>query len=331
MAATIIDVAREAGVSIATVSRVVNQTATVKEETRVRVQEAIERLGYRPNLLARRLPAGQPDRVIGLVIPEIHNPVFPEIAQAVEHEARRRGYQVMLCQTDDQWTIEMSYTQLLIDRKVAGIIYVSGSFSHIRGTLEGYRLAEAAGIPYVFVNSRARDTGVPVLASDEREAGRLQARFMVDRGHRHLVFFGGSPGYYVTRDRIQGIRDVLKDYGPAVTLEKKLGSFRAEQARHAARELLTMRPLPTGVICASDLLAMVFMREARSMGIGVPDDLSVIGFDGIQLGEYTWPPLTTVAQPLKQIGMWAVRTVLGEPFRGKLGLTVLDRGSVRPV
>jgi len=332
MAATIIDVAREAGVSIATVSRVINRTGTVKDETRLRVEDAIQRLGYRPNPLARTLPGGQPDRAIGLVIPEIHNPVFPEIAQAVEHEARRQGYQVLLCQTDDQWAIEVSYTKLLIDRKVAGIIFVSGSFSHVRGIWEGYELVKTAGIPYVFVNSRAHDTSeVPTLASDEGEAGALQAMFLLERGHRHLLFFGGSRGYYVTRDRLAGIESTLRAFGEPIRLDKKLGSFRAEQAHRAAREALAQRPLPTAVICASDLLALVLMKEARNLGLRVPEDLSIIGFDGIQLGEYAWPPLTTVAQPLRQMGVWAVRTVLGDTYKGSLRVTVVDRGSVQPL
>jgi DNA-binding LacI/PurR family transcriptional regulator len=331
MAVTMVHVAKAAGVSVATVSRVVNRTGAVKEETRRRVEEAIQRLGYRPNLMARSLQMGLRDQVIGLVIPEIYNPVFPELAQAIEHEARRRGYQVMLCQTDGEWSVEMSYTQLLIDRKVTGIIYVAGAFSHRRGPRQGYQLAQAAGVPYVFVNARTDKPGtVTVIASDERQAGRLQAQYVVDRGHRRLGFLGGSADYYVTQDRLAGISEVVDAHAADhVTVIYKLGSFRPREARRYARELLTADVVPTAVMCASDLLALVIMREARTMGFRIPDDLSIIGFDGIQLGEYAWPPLTSVAQPLKEMGTLAVGSVLGETAPNTLSLSILDRGSVR--
>lgn len=312
MAFTIIDVARESAVSIATVSRVVNRPETVKEETRRRVQETIDRMGYRPNLWAKTLPIGQPDSVIGLVIPEIHNPVFPELAEAVEREARRRGFQVMLCHTDDKWAVELNYTKLLIDRKVTGIIFVSSSFSHVNGLREGYQLAEAANIPYVFVNSRAEHpSSVPIIASDEVLAGRMQAEYLLARGHRRLAFLGGSPQYYVTRDRLAGIKEAMTLY-PDATLIPKLAMFEARHAMQAARELFSEPDPPTGIICASDFLAIVLMREAYGVGVKVPSDFSVIGFDGIQLGRFVIPSLTTIAQPLTQMGYWAVRAVLGE-------------------
>lgn len=331
MAVTIIDVAREAQVSIATVSRVINRPDTVKEGTRVRVQAVIDQMGYRPNPWARTLPVGQPDPVIGLVIPEIHNPVFPELAEAVEHEARRRGYQVMLCHTDDKWAVELSYTKLLIDRKVTGIIFVSGSFSHIRGAREGYRMAEEAGIPYIFVNSRTNDEAErPVIASDESQAGRLQADYLLSRGHRRLAFLGGGRDYYVTRDRLEGIKRAMRHYPDAMLLEQ-LGAFDPEQMVPAARALLQRAEQPTGILCASDLLAMVVMREARLAGLTVPDDVSVMGFDGIKMGRYTNPSLTTVAQPLAQMGRWAVRSVLGEklPPSKKFALSIIAGESVK--
>lgn len=331
MAVTIIDVAREASVSIATVSRVINRPDTVKEDTRLRVQAVINQMGYRPNPWARTLPLGQPDPVIGLVIPEIHNPVFPELAEAVEHEARRRGYQVMLCHTDDKWAVELNYTKLLIDRKVTGIIFVSGSFSHVRGVREGYHMAQDAGIPYVYVNSRTNDgAGTPVIASDERQAGRLQADYLLSRGHRRLAFLGGSLDYYVTRDRLDGIKRAMQHYPGAVLIEQ-LGAFDPEQTVPAAQALAHHMEKPTGILCASDLLAIVMMREARLAGLKVPDDISVIGFDGIKMGRYTNPSLTTVAQPLIQMGRSAVRAVLGDkiPASKKLMLSIISGESVK--
>ena len=331
MAVTIVDVAREASVSIATVSRVINRPETVKDTTRQRVQDTIDRLGYRPNPWARTLPVGQPDPVIGLVIPEIHNPVFPELAEAVEREARHHGYQVILCHTDDQWAVELNYTRLLIDRKVTGIIFVSGSFSHINGITEGYHLVEQAGIPYVFVNARTdHASSVPIIASDEVLVGKLQAEYLLTRGHRRMAFLGGSHDYYVTRDRLSGITEAMRPF-PESTLVEKLGMFTASHAARATLELFSEADPPTGIICASDLLALVVMREAYSAGFVVPRDFSIIGFDGIQMGRYAIPALTTVAQPLAQIGRRAVRSVLGKKMTGskKLGLTVIEGESVR--
>ncbi len=334
MAATIIDVARHAGVSIATVSRVMNGTTAVRPDTRQRVAEAIEALGYRPNQLARSLPGGQSDRVIGLVIPEINNPVFPEIAQAVEHEARHQGYQVMLCQTDDRWAIELKYAKLLIDRRVSGIIFVSGSFSHVKGDMEPYRLVREANIPYVLVNSRASDsTMAPVLATDEVAAGKMQAAYLLQHGHRHIGFLGGGLGYYVTRDRLLGVNQAMASLarGETASLTQQLGGFQQNRATLLARTLLTQNPRPTGILCASDLLAMIFMTQARHMGLRIPDDLSVIGFDGIQMVQHTWPPLTTIAQPLRKMGTLAVKSVLGQPINPRLELTLIKGQSVGAV
>lgn len=330
MPVTITDVAREAKVSIATVSRVVNRPDTVKVTTRQRVQEIIERTGYRPNPWARTLPVGNPDSVIGLVIPEIHNPVFPELAESVEHEARRRGFQVMLCHTDDKWAIELNYTNLLIDRKVTGIIFASGSFSHVDGNREGYRLLDAAGVPYVFLNSRTTEgSPVPSVATDEFQAGEMQAEYLLSRGHRRLAFLGGGLGYYVTRDRLAGIRATMLSYPDSLLIEE-LGLFSPDHAVRATRRLLQAQEPPSAIICASDFLAFVVMKEIRLIGYQVPQDISVIGFDGIQMGRYTNPALTTIAQPLAAMGRRAVSLVLGDkPPRTKLGLTITPGESVR--
>jgi len=234
----------------------------------------------------------------------------------------------MLCQTDGRWDVELMYTRLLIDRRVAGIIYVSGAFSYTSASTEVYQTANNAGIQYVFVNSPCPNAKVPVLASDEFEAGKMQAEFVISRGHRRIVFLGGGKEYHVTRYRLSGIKAILDASHTDISFKAHLGSFRANEAAKTARQILQKKNRPTAVICASDILALVVMAEARKLGLRVPEDVSVIGFDGIDLGEYTWPQLTTVAQPLDLLGKMAVSTLLGGRPRKEISLKLLDRGSV---
>lgn len=310
--ATIADVAREAGVSIATVSRVLNNSTIVTPATRQQVLDAIERLGYRPNHLARRLPSGGSDHVVGLVIPEISNPVFPRLAESVTHEAWHLGYQVMLCQTDNDPDIEATYASLLIDRRVSGIIFVSGQFSLVDGRVDAYLACEKAGVPYVLVNGQNPRLRAPAVATDEVLAGWLQAACLREAGHREIVFLGGSRDYWVTRDRLKGVQKALEvDTKTPVQVEEILIGFGFQEAMEAARRLLR-RPegVPTGVLCASDLIGMAVLRAAAETGVRVPEDLSVIGFDGVDWGAVTGPPLTTVAQPLEEMGRAAVAAVV---------------------
>jgi LacI family repressor for deo operon, udp, cdd, tsx, nupC, and nupG len=329
---TIADVAREAGVSIATVSRVLNGTAVVTAETQARVTAAIARLGYRPNHLARSLPQGASDHVIGLVIPEISNPVFPRLAESVAHEAWRLGYQVMLCQTDNDPAIEAAYTALLIDRRVSGIIFVSGQFSLVHGRLDAYHACRRADVPYVLVNAVSPRLDAPAVATDEAAAGALQVRALRAQGHERLLFLGGSLDYWVTRDRLRGIREALdSERGHGVSsFSEALVGFSFKAAAEVSREVLTGPDRPTGILAASDLVAMAVLRTAWELGIQVPRDLSVIGFDGVDAGGVTGPPLTTVAQPLEEMGRAAVAAVLHQQPGRLFHPTLVERDSLGP-
>lgn len=333
MSSTIADVAREAGVSIATVSRVVNGTARVSPYTAEKVTEAIARLQYRPNHMARALPGGLADRVIGLVIPEITNPIFPEVAAAVERQARLFGFQVMLCQTGGDWDEEFRYTKLLIDRRVAGIIFVSGAFSHIKGRRDTYSIVREEKIPMVLVNSRAPDVDAPVVATDERQAGMLQAQLVLDGGAKRVAFLGGPMTYWVTRDRLKGVMEVMRGLQEAGALyfRKETGSFRYDDQHRMALSLLTGEDRADAVICASDLVAMAVLSAARDLGLWVPRDLQVVGFDGVSMGAHTGPPLTTVGQPLADMGRLAVDVVLGRRPGAVFAPRVIVRQSVRHV
>jgi DNA-binding LacI/PurR family transcriptional regulator len=329
---TIADVARLADVSIATVSRVVNGTGTVTPATRSKVEQAIAALGYRPNHLARSLPARAVDQVIGLMIPEISNPVFPRLAESIAHEARELGYQVMLCQTDNDPDVEASSTVLLIDRRVAGIIFVSGQFSLVEGRLDAYEMCRQAEVPYVLVNAETPRLDAPAVATDEVAAGWMQANYLRQYGHARLAFIGGPLDYWVTRDRLRGILSRLEpDLAQGrVSYRPVLAGFSYQAAREAARELLQGENAPTGIMCASDLIAMAVLHVAWDLGVAVPRDVSVIGFDGVEAGVVTGPPLTTVAQPLEAMGREAVYAVVHRTPGRVLTPTLVERASVAP-
>jgi LacI family transcriptional regulator len=301
------DVARRAGVSISTVSRVMNGTAVVAPETRRRVEAAIRELNYRPSAIARQL-AMRSRTAIGLILPQLDNPVFTMIADGVENAARLQGLSVVLCNTDSTGAEEEVYLDLLTRMRVAGILVVSGEFGRGSGSEELYRPL-AGRTPLVFIGPSAGELRVDTVSVDEEEAGYLAARHLVELGHRRIGFIGGGREYVVTRRKLAGLERALGEAGlePDPGLYALRG-FDYEDGRTAFGQL-ARGTLPTGIVCGSDILAMAVVQDAGQMKLRVPQDISVVGFDDIPFASYISPPLTTVAQPLREIGTLAVEAL----------------------
>lgn len=308
------DVAERAGVSLATASRVASGSLAVRAETRVRVEEAMRELLYVP-------PGRKPETgAIGLLVPELTNPIFPALAQAMEARATAAGMATILCNTRAAAFREADYVHMLLDRRVDGMIFIACEMTHLTGDHDHYQRLVDDGARLVFVNGALDGIEVPCVSVDERHAGYIATQHLIALGHRRIGFVAGPPDYLPTREKGAGRAEALRDAGLDPDGLVAHGDFSCEGGRAALGKLLAKgaRERPTAVICSSDVIAMGVIQEARAAGLRVPDDLSVVGFDGIDAAGWIDPPLTTVEQPIEQIATTAVdllRSVIDMPGR----------------
>lgn len=310
MVPTIKDVATKAGVSAASVSKVINDRPQVSAETRARVLAAIEELGYSPNQNARGLVEGQ-TRTIGLLLPTLENPIFAQAAKAVESAAARRGYQVILGDFDEDPTKEARFLEVLRARRVEGVIAVGFRRGNERHDI-GYRALASSGTPVVFLMGQVDDKDFYSVYVDEEEAGYLAARYLLDLGHRDLAYLAGPEYAIQTRQKILGI---TRAYGELnLHLDERAiihGDYHLAGGAAAARHLLDRVTPPSAIFAFNDLMAIGALKTARESGLRVPGALSIMGFDGIDWAGYFDPPLTTLAQPVKRMGQVAFGLILG--------------------
>ncbi len=301
---TIHDVARAAGVSTATVSRVMSGIGGARPETRGRVLAAVAALGYRPSAVARSLKR-RSTRTIGLLLTDIANPYFPELVRAIEDSALERDYALLLCTGAEDPDREAAYLELLIERRVDGIIVATSSVSGRYGPL-----LASSPVPVVLVNTLAPGTGLPAILSDNRGGAASATRHLLELGHRRIGLITGPARYPTAVERLAGVRETLRGRraaGVSLATVAGLGSVASGEA--AAGELLTRHPDLTGLLCYNDLMAVGALQAARALGRRVPADLSVVGFDDVTLARYVDPPLTTVAQDKVRMGAGAVEVV----------------------
>lgn len=303
---TIRDVAKYANVSVATVSRVLNNKGQVSEETRSKVQKAIQTLNYRPNLVARTL-FKKSSSTIGLILPDITNPFFPNLARAVEDKALSYGYTVILCNTDGSPEKEFKYIELLTQKYVDGIILSTSQ-------LAAKNLSEF-NIPIVALD-RFISEDIPTVISDNIGGAKDAVNYLISAGCGSIVHFRGPKGLKTADDREKGFLQVVKEKNiPYQIIET---DFHIEAAEHAASTFFQENKQFDGIFAGSDLIAIGVMRAATKHGIKIPNDLQLIGFDGIELGRLLTPPLTTIEQPTYVMGAHAVdlihRKIENEPL-----------------
>ncbi len=301
---TIKDVARRAGVSITTVSHVVNATRFVGEATRTRVLEAISALNYVPSAVARSLKNNRTQSV-GVITPNISNPFFAEVVRGIEDGCWALGVNVILCNSDDQVDKQARYLRSLAEKQVDGIIvFSSGSSADVARDLD------ALPMPKVVVDREVGTVSADHVAVDQELGGYLATRHLIDLGHRRIACITGSAGLAPTQARVAGWTRALNEAGlrPSAALLAD-GGFTSEGGFRAAQRFLSSRSVPTAIFASNDLMALGALCAAGLAGIGVPDDLSVVGVDDIALAEYANPPLTTVAQPKYDVGMLTAQLI----------------------
>src|SRR5438093_2797562 len=306
------DVAERAGVSLATASRVLSGSAGVRPETRAKVEQATRELLYLPR--GRRGPVA----AIGLIVPELANPIFPVLAQAIEAQATSLGLATILCNARGSSLREADYVHMLLKHDVDGMIFISSEAADERGDHSHYARLREQGARLVFVNGALASLRAPAVGVDEHAAGALATRHLIELGHRRIGFVAGPRYYKPTRDKGIGRNAALHEADLDGANLVAHGDFSIPGARTALKALLELPEPPTGVICSSDLMAIGVLQEAAALGLRVPDDLSVVGFDGIDACAWTTPPLTTIEQPIGEIAQTAVtalQTLLDEPGR----------------
>lgn len=288
--ATIRDVAKHAGVSVATVSRVINETGYVHEDTRKKVETAIRELHYTPNEVARSLYKRK-SRLIGLLLPDITNPFFPELARGVEDEMQENDFRIIFGNSDENANKEKEYIQTFVQNNVVGVI---ASTNH--PDTDTYR---KLGIPVVFLDRTADNR--PSVYADGREGGRIAAHEMAARGSRQITVIQGPASIRTALDRYQGAVDMLSSQGIAFNVIQTT-SFSFTEAGIWAKELFERYPDTDGVIASNDIVATAVLHEALRLGKKVPEDVQIIGFDDIPLSSLLTPALTTIRQPAYDMG-----------------------------
>jgi LacI family transcriptional regulator len=329
MDTTIKDIAKQVNVSYATVSRALNNKYGVKRETRERVLKAARTLNYSPNAIARGLVKRQ-THSIGLVIPDITNPFFPEVARGIEDGAQAAGYNVFLCNTNWEVARELQYLDLLIEKRVDGILIapIPARVSKVERTLR-------SRIPVVYVSRAPRSSTASYVAIDDVRGAFLATQHLIESGYRSIGFIG-APESLVSEDHASATDERLKGYKLALHtagLEEDsrfigFGDFKRESGYNIVKRWIEAGRYPRAVFGENDLLAIGVMQGAKDMGLSVPHDLAVVGFDDIPLAGFPEIQLTTVFQPKYEMGKIAVQILLermnGGDRQGQRRHVILD-------
>ncbi|MCD9023572.1 LacI family DNA-binding transcriptional regulator [Cohnella silvisoli] len=308
MKATIYDVAREAGVSIAAVSQVINGKGKISGERRAEIIRVMERLNYKPSFIATAL-TGKNTFTLGLLVPDISNPFFAEIARAVEDRGHHHGYSLVICSTDNDDERVGRYLSLLQQKSVDGIIIGTGIVDR-----ELVESIVAKSIPVAMIARELPGGRIDAVIVDDYAGGRMAARHLLDLGHSRLAVLSEHRKVTSSLERIRGFRDQMTEAGLELPeyLVKASGRDLIQEGKRNAAELMRYAERPTAIFCCNDLLAIGALQAAKEMGVRVPADLSIVGFDNTILTTVTDPQLTTIAQPTEQMGNLVVDLILGK-------------------
>lgn len=294
------DVAKHAGVSVATVSRVLNNSGYVGQDTRIKVEKAIKELNYKPNEVARSLFKKQ-SSAIGLIVPDITNPFFPELARAVEDTAIQLGYNVILCNSDEDENKEQNYLDVLQQQYVKGIIVSSNTMTA--------KQIEQLNIPVVSID-RVISKGLPTIVVENKKGAMMATRFLRSKGCRRIGHIKGTSGVVNAEERCEGYKEIVGGEPWFKETYITEGQYDMQSSIQAALELLQRHPDIDGIFAANDIMAIGAIKAAYQLGRKVPQDIAIIGFDGISLSKATTPELTTIQQPIYEMGEKATKMLV---------------------
>jgi LacI family transcriptional regulator len=299
------DVAEHAGVSVTTVSHVINNTRPVSDALRQRVEAVMLDLGYQPNTLARSLRRGE-THTIGVIVPDNSNPFFAEVARGIEDTSFDHGYSVILCNSDRDLHKERLYINVLIEKQVDGILFVAAGMSadNIQPLLD-------RALPLVVVDRQIPALAVDTVLAANQHGGWLATQHLLELGHHRIGCIVGPEDIASSVERVSGYHQALSAHNLPVDEQLVIrGDFRYESGYAAGGRLLSLDDPPTAIFACNDLMAVGAMTKALEIGLSVPGDLSVIGFDDIRPAVYANPPITTIKQPKYEMGVASTALLL---------------------
>jgi LacI family transcriptional regulator len=329
--ATIRDVAKVARVSPATVSRHLNKSIVLPPETAARIERACKRLAYRPNLLAKRLSLGSSE-LIGLVTSDIANPFFAALAAAAEDEARRLGYSLLIMSTGGDPKMEFAHIDRLDSRDIDGLIILTNrpDDGRLREIVDGRK-------DVVLLDEDVPGADVARIFVENERGAYMATRHLLDARHRRIAHVGGPRDLFSAQERFAGYARALAEAGVAVEESLvRFGSYERAAGYSAVKDIMAHAG-PTALFTGSDYLAIGALAALREMGLDAPRDLSLVGFDDMPFAEWLHPPLTTVRQPIEEMGRQGVRTLLSQikdgaaPALVRLATELVERSSVAPL
>lgn len=338
---TVSDVARAARVSKATAARALGDYGAVSDDVRDRVQAAAERLGYRPNALAKSMNTGK-SNTIGVVIGDIENPFFARATRGISDVARAAGFDLILANSDEELEAETAAIELLLDKRVDGFIVTPASSIETKSL----QTVHAAGRPMVLLDRRAEGVGADTVTADNAAGAAAAATRLLAAGHRRIAFvstiahdrpyaLGDDVGSSSVGDRIAGFTRTLSAAGIADPASFVRVNAREEGIEAITRDVLTGPDPVTAIIASDSLVGSAVFRTIRELGLGIPDDVSLIAFDDADWTSLTTPPITVVSQPIYELGAESARRLIariaGAPADTEefvLAQTVIERGSV---
>lgn len=315
MAASIKDVAKEAGVSIATVSRVLNDVDVVNEDTKKKVREAIDKLGYRPNIVARSLKT-QKTSTIGIIVPDISNQFYPEIVRGAEDVANIYNYNIILCNADLDPEKEMEYLNVLREKMVDGVIYMSNSLEP-----QIIELMKKLQMSIVLVETTEKDKMFPSVTIDNEKAAFDAVEYLIKKGNKRIAYIGShADAENAGARRFDGYKLALQENN--LSFDESLvhfGSLKAQDGHEGVLHILEKGKFDA-VFCSGDEVAMGAINALREKGISVPEEVDVMGFDNIYAASIFYPKLTTIAQPMYDMGSVGMRMLIKIINKQKLDL-----------
>lgn len=329
---TIYDVAKEAGVAISTVSKVLNNTGKISENTKRKVEETMQKLNYRPSIVSsvkKRL------KTIGFLIPNIADPFMAEIAKIIEDHGRKYGYTLMVCSTDNNLEKEAAYISILRRKYIDGIVIATGLNNE--GALKELRESR---IPFVILSRDVPSENRPTVLVDDYVGASKAVNYLVGIGHKKIGVITENDYFYATIERLKGYKDVLEKSNIEYKSEYvSVDNTSYIDAKESAILLLKLKSPPTAIFASTEPLAIGAMQGVRECGLNIPDDVSVIGFDNSILSEMCHPQLTTISQPIEEMGKKVIELLVDEIEKEKNTLTksvvmaseLIIRGSTKKV
>lgn len=303
--ATIYEVSKLAGVSLATVSRVINNTVPVREATKLKVEAAMKELGYRPNSVAQSLASNRSNS-IGILVSELGGPFYGELLSRIENEFRAQGKHVIVAAGHSNAELERDSIEFLRSRNCDGLIL------HVESVDDHYLIELAdSGLPFVLINRTVDALAERCITLDNERGGYLATEHLLQLGHREIAYVAGPMWKHDSQERYRGHQQALKDYG--VTENPNLfyeGDFQETGGVSGLKYFLSLGQSFSALVCANDEMASGAITVAHDEGIEIPEQLAVIGFDNINFSHYTYPKLTTIDYPVAEIGQMAARWIL---------------------